>query len=221
MTDSAKLFATQGEDLVEKHPSLALQWKEEHPYILGKSLLVDVQGLLLYSYSIELHHTENFPYLFPVLFETGGELPRNMEWHVYPHTGNCCLKTLPEELISCCKGINLNTFYEQEVIPYFFNQLYRKKWGYYYSERSHGVLGDIEFYAELLKEQDIPKITQHLRFIAGSKTEPNRTNLCYCGSGKKYRYCHREAYRTLRSLNPGLLALLLTNLENGLKQAPS
>jgi hypothetical protein len=92
-------------------------------------------------------------------------------------------------------------FIAEEVLPYLFNQTHRKVEGYYVNgEYSHGLFGTYEFYAHLLGTGNNVELTMWLmRFIAGSD-RPGRTSGCFCGSGRKFRSCHREAYDKLRIL---------------------
>jgi hypothetical protein len=49
---------------------------------------------------------------------------------------------------------------------------------------------------EELNTNNYPKLLQLLLFIK-RRQEPNRVQNCFCGSGKKYRHCHRNAFREI------------------------
>jgi len=114
---------------------------------------------------------------------------------VYPD-GHCCINSIPEEILICRKGINLQCFIEDQIKPYLFNQKYREENGFFLKERPHGNKGNIQFFIDVFKTNDMVPIIQGLNFMRQRK-EPNRVSHCFCGSGQKYRKCHREAYRTL------------------------
>ncbi|MDR6940846.1 hypothetical protein J2W55_000674 [Mucilaginibacter pocheonensis] len=116
----------------------------------------DINGEILDTYQLEIHSTDQYPSVFPWVFETGGKLPVNIDWHVYDDTGRCCIKVPPEEEVICKKGITLHAFIKDELTPYLFNQTFRRENGYYINERSHGVKGLIEYYCEKLKCNDLP-----------------------------------------------------------------
>lgn len=102
-------------------------------------------------------------------------------------------------------------FIEKEVTPYFFNQLYREKHGYFLQERSHGMLGHLEFFFDAFRTTDIPKLYQLMSFV-NKRIEPGRTEKCFCGSGEKYRRCHREAYRKVAQLSEPELSFFIQQL---------
>lgn len=131
-----------------------------------------------------------------MVYEIGGRLPINIDWHVYESDGHCCIKAFPEEVLICKSGITLESFIEEQLRPYFYNQKHREVNGFFLNERSHGVKGNVEFFEEVFKTKNIQIIISGLEFIQLRK-EPNRVQTCFCGSGKKYRKCHQKTYRTL------------------------
>jgi len=180
---------------------------EGDSYISGELKLHDDQGSCIDSYFIRIVPSEKYPFQFPHVFETGGRLPYNIDWHVFPD-GHCCLKSIPEEALLCKQGITLPWFIEHQVKPYFFNQKYRELNGYYLKERSHKMEGNIEFFEDVFRTNDLIKIAQGLLFIKGRK-KPNRVSKCFCGSGMKYRKCCREAYRSLSKFTDEELELYI------------
>jgi hypothetical protein len=191
-------FTISAEEAIIDYPKLKLVEKADHIIIKGEiELYQDAE--LLDTYQIEIHPSLKFPFRFPIVFETGGMIPINVDWHIYPTSENCCIKVLPEELLICKDGISISCFIKNELIPYFFNQTYRRENGFFINERSHGIKGLVEFYAEKFKTNDIKKIILILGHIA-FKGEPDRVALCFCGSKEKYRRCHREAYKLLSQL---------------------
>lgn len=80
---------------------------------------------------------------------------------------------------------------------------------FFLKERPHGIKGNIQFFAEVFKTEDLTRIAKNLNFIKLRK-EPNRVNKCFCGSGKKYRKCHRETFRILSSFTNDELDYFIT-----------
>jgi len=93
----------------------------------------------------------------PQVYETDYRLLRVAEsrgiqkedLHINPTSGSACLCIKPEENIKLPNGFNLQVFFNELVIPFFYAQSYFEKnnswpWGQY----SHGVLGFIEWYLE-------------------------------------------------------------------------
>lgn len=185
--------------IVERHfPDLKLfQPENEIPYIEGTLLLNDESGITIDRYIIKITPSDNYPTRFPIVYEIENRIPKNIHWHIYPSSGNCCIASLPDEILFCRQGLDLFAFIKDYVTPYFFNQKFREVHGYFLNERSHGALGNLEFFIDILKTADLRAIYLYLSFIKRRK-EPDRRNLCFCGNGKKYRKCHREIYRKLK-----------------------
>src|SRR6202008_2239035 len=77
------------------------------------------------SFLIEIHFVKCFPYCFPVLYEIGGRIPDEADWHKF-QDGSCCITVAPDEKLKCKNGINVSQFIRQHAIPYFANYLYKK-----------------------------------------------------------------------------------------------
>lgn len=170
------------------------------PYVFGAIDLIDVQGALLDSYQIKIISSPDYPNRFPYVYETGGRIPINIDWHVFPDDGHCCIKAIPEEKLICKRGLTLPSFIDGEVIPYLYNQKFREENGYFLRERSHGQQGTIEFFQDVFNTTDLVSLAKNLLFVARGE-EPNRVSKCFCGSSHKYRKCHRDTYRLLSQLS--------------------
>ena len=189
-------FKNEAKNITEYFSELNYQ-EDIHgsPAIVGELLLKDVTGDLIDSYSIKIVATNNYPYRFPWVYETGKRIPISIDWHVFPD-GHCCVKAIPEELLICKKGITLPGFIKEQVIPNFFNQKYREQHGFFLHERAHGEFGNIEFFKELFNTSDLNVIQKFLS-IAKSRKELKGEDKCICGSSKKYKKCHRREFRKI------------------------
>lgn len=175
------------------------EFNNGNPCISGELILRDEQGFYVDSYFIRIEPSGSYPLRFPFVFETEGRIPCNIDWHVFPD-GHCCIKSIPDEALLCKQGITLLGFIEQQVKPYFFNQKFREIHGYLLHERPHGLDGNIEFFEDIFKTKDLKLIAKGLFFIQERK-EPDRVSKCFCGSGLKYRKCHRNTYNILSVFN--------------------
>ena len=183
-------------------PSFPIIYSEgEHgvPEISGSLILTDDQGEQIDTYQIRVVCSHDYPMSFPLVYETGGRIPLNIDWHVYPD-GHACICTQPEEYIVCNSGITLPSFIDHQIKPYLFNQKYREMHGFFLQERSHGRQGNIQFLKEIFKTNNLRLITKWLFYIQSSP-EPNRVHDCFCGSRIKYRRCHRDVFRLLKPLS--------------------
>lgn len=203
VSNGFQIFKKEAEFIQDEYPGLMLgaEDKSGTPCISGMIHLEDDSGYLIDSYRIKIVATTEYPSRFPHLFESDGRIPINIDWHVYPNDGHFCISSIPEEILICKNGISLNSFIENQVKPYLFNQKYREVHGFFLKERPHGNKGNIQFFVEAFKTNDLSAIVKGLIFIKQRKELPNRVSQCFCGSGLKYRKCHRETYRALSAFN--------------------
>jgi hypothetical protein len=193
-----ELFLQQLDESIRQFPKLGRIERDGVVILKGELEVIDTFGKYWDSYTVEIHHSDTFPFRFPILYEVGGKIPQIGDWHINEDTKSCCIKVLPAELITCKNGITLTGFIQQEVLPYLFNQTHRRVEGYYVNgEYSHGIHGIYEFYSRLLNTGDSIKKTLTLMTYVASNPKPERTSLCFCGSGIKYRKCHRDAFEQL------------------------
>lgn len=215
MNNGFQIFKTEAESIQSEYPGLLLDEEEKDtaPSISGMIHLKDENGILIDRYKIKIVATIDYPNSFPYVFEIDGRIPRNNDWHIYTQDGHCCICTIPEEILICKNGISLQSFLENQVNPYFFNQKHREIYGYFLKERPHGIEGNVQFFIETFKIKDLTTIIKCLVFIKQRK-EPNRVNRCFCGSGLKYRKCHRETYKALNQLSNNELNYFIEMIEH-------
>lgn len=193
------LFESEIGTVLEKFPKLLSTVSSGIKILKGEVDLIDEFGNLRDTYEIEIHPVSKFPERFPYVFETGGRLPHNADWHVFESDGHCCIKVEPEEILICKRGITLLSFIEKQVLPYFFNQTFRRLNGYFITERSHGLIGIIEYYQEIFDQKNILKLIKLMEFVLNNE-EPNRVSMCFCGAKNKFRKCHRDTFRMLHEI---------------------
>ncbi len=208
-------FRVQAKNIHNTFPSLAyMEVEDGAPAVAGDLVLTDAAGSTIDVYKILIRETPLFPVRFPFVFEVGGRIPINIDWHVFPD-GHCCIKSIPEEIFICKGGLSLAKFIEQEVRPYFYNQKHREMHGYFLHERSHGPQGNIEFFQDFFGTKDLQAILEDLLLIK-NHAEPNRVDNCFCHSGKKYRKCHRDIYRKTRQYSDYELAQFINMLRKAI-----
>jgi hypothetical protein len=67
------------------------------------------------------------------------------------------------------------------------------EWG----ERSHGIKGILEYYAEFLNMSDHHAIINFMKLLS-RKNHPKGHEFCPCGSKRRIRHCHCELLQNLR-----------------------
>ncbi len=201
MSDGVEIFRAEAKVITSYFTDLIYTEDDNGmPQVRGMLKLNDELGNNIDAYDILIEYTLGYPFKFPLVFEFGGRIPKNIDWHVFP-MGHCCIKCPPEEILTCKKGITLKDFIESELRPYFFNQKHRELTGFFLHERSHGLKGKyIEFLKEVFKTDNLVEIADSLIFIR-KREEPNRVSKCFCGRNEKYRKCHRETFRLLSQFN--------------------
>lgn len=196
------LFSNQLVDVVQKYPNLKiLKDAEGISYIQG---ILDIPNDINETaghFLIEGHCSENFPNRFPILFETGGEIPNEADWHKYKD-GSCCITVWPDEVLKCKNGISVLFFIEKYAIPYFANQIHKKQTGEYKNgEYAHGIKGVSQFYEALLKTSNKELWIQYFKNVFRNLKVPiGRNDMCFCGSEEKYKNCHLDIFTTLRQI---------------------
>lgn len=175
---------------VKQFPGLSIKGTPGKLFLKGILDIQDSESNIAFSYSIEIHRSNGYPYSFPRVYEVGGDIPISSDWHKYDDN-SLCLDVETEETLKCRRGLPVCDFIRQELIPHLANQRYRAIEGHYVNEYKHGTLGFKEFYAEQMEttdEQMWLKIANHVFVMK----ETRRNELCYCGSGKKYKQCHER-----------------------------
>jgi len=212
MNGSWERFIVESQEVLIHFPGLKFYTLEnEPPRLAGFLELKDDSGGVYDQYQVKIVASDDSTIQFPGVYEIGGRLPHNIDWHVF-EDGHCCIKSVPEQIILSKKGLPLLQFVKEQVLPYFHAQKFREQHGYYLHERSHGEHGNLEYVASVLKTKNQVLMHKYLRFILQGN-EPNRSNRCFCGNRKLYRHCHRDAYRDLSLLPKGLLKKYLLLLE--------
>lgn len=193
-----RTFQNELPSTLEKYPDFATKSKDGMLYLKGILDIPDTSGSISGSFSVEIHPTEKFPYRFPKMYEVGGAIPVNANWHKYSDN-SCCFTVEPDEILICKNGITLLYFVEQIAIPYLAHQLYRRCTGHYLKEYPHGKEGVRLFYTELFKTSNF-NIWQTCYEHAFIEARTGRNEKCYCNSNAKHKKCHRLVEEKLKVL---------------------
>ena len=157
------------------------------------------------SYRIRAGVTSDFPAEEPVVFEEGGRIPRIADRHIFPKDGNCCLGVWEEWLLTA-QDHRFESFLTGPMHDYFVSQTYYEVHGEWpFGERSHGRLGVLEAYADLLEiVRDEETITAYLHLLSRQTIKGH--TLCPCGSGRRLRQCHSTDLQRLSRKIPAQMA---------------
>lgn len=157
------------------------------------------------SYQIKAGISGGFPADEPVVFEEGGRIPRIADRHVFPDQGNCCLGVWEEWLLTA-PDHRFESFLTGPMHDYFVSQTYYEVHGEWpFGERSHGRLGILEAYSDLLGIALNEKtIADYLQLLSRQTIKGHA--LCPCGSGRRLRKCHADDLEYLCRKIPPVMA---------------
>ena len=166
--------------------------------IQGHVDLKSQEGEFLHRFHLLIQVPVEFPFCFPRVWETGGDIPRIDDRHVFPNTENLCLGIKAEERILWSGGITFEWFFNRVLIPRLADEYCVMCGGDYYQEYSHGTKGDWEFYFKELRSTDKDFIIYMLLLLKYSSL-PKEVDNCPCNSGLDYGHCHAEAMQRVTS----------------------
>lgn len=214
---SYEQFKQDIREAVKLFPDLKITSSDGKEMLKGIYKIVDDEGHEWNAFSIEIHHSEGYPYRFPLLYEIGGKIPKIADWHVN-EVGSCCITVPLIEITACKNGLPVSKFIEKHAKPYLFNQAHRIEKGVYAKgEFSHGVYGIWEHYEDLFNEKDKNKILEHLNKI--SKIDFGKSTPCFCARKAKFRKCHQQVFKVFKPLSKSFINDQIKILSNSLKIA--
>jgi hypothetical protein len=191
----AKRMGVDLEKLDRAYPTL-------HPIVSSGKLTikgtfaVTFEGKTLDRFSIEIDLSSMVPGCLPIVREVGGRIPWKIERHVN-HDGTACV-CLPEDYYLKHPGdFSLLEFLGDPVWQYFLGQsLVEKGEPWPHGEWGHGHEGREEFYEDLLGTSDPNLISACLELLARPVVKGHW--VCFCGSNKRIRDCHRSELNALQ-----------------------
>ncbi len=90
-------------------------------------------------------------------------------------------------------------YFENEIIPFFYNQIYYDYYGEWVNgDYAHYNLGILEAYYDLLKTKETKIVIDCLEKLSAERNKINRNEICFCGSNLKIKKCHLKEYEELR-----------------------
>lgn len=177
------------EEVLSTFPKLNYNGKE----LIGEIDIFDKEDNYCSSFNIKVLLANNYPYEFPILYESGNDIPHIIDRHI-GHDGSCCVCVTQEEDIRKSRGITIKEFMSEYVVPFFANQTYfdlnNGTWAN--GEYQHGYNGFAQYYQELFHTQDINIILNGFKYFFSKSLKSYEK--CFCGSGLKYKKCHLKTH---------------------------
>ena len=161
---------------------------EVNAQVPGKAAIRDM-------YEIQLRIPLNFPQKVPVVFETGGRIPRS--YHRL-QDGSLCLASETRLRLLLAEGLSLVAFVERCVVPYLYRYSYLKTYGEApFGDLAHGAEGIREDLRLLFGVDQGWAVLPFVRLVAMKKKHANKRS-CPCGSGRRLGRCHNRLVNRLR-----------------------
>lgn len=193
------LIRLQFDELVKTHSRLVLSEDLPGRWVVRGDLSFNVtyENITIEdAFSLLISLPRDYPQSPPTVQETGGRIPRDINHHVLPRTGNLCLGAPLGVRLEFRENPTLLHFVNELVVPFLFSFSYKERYGEMpYGELSHGYRGIFEYYQDLFGIKSQQAVLGLLKMLA---EECYRGHLpCPCGSGKRFRHCHRELLRKI------------------------
>lgn len=155
----------------------------------GKIEIIDSSGILWKTFSVRILIPSKYPNILPSIYETGGEIPIEPDWHIN-FDGSCCVGPNTKIYRKLDFKITLKRWLDIVVLPFLFDQVYKLEKGEYIGkEHAHGNKGLIEDYKEWWRLESQEDVVNKLKLITKKNKYP-RNEPCFCGSKLKYKKCH-------------------------------
>lgn len=152
------------------------------------------------AYRLRIDVPLSFPGDVPLVQELDGRIPRDIDHHVFPTSGDLCLGS-PLRLQLVARAANdLVDFIWRGVVPYLYAASYREQTGgsYPFGELAHGRDGLLDDYAQIFGLATPEQAERALRLLAMKRRLANKQP-CPCGCGKRLGVCQfNETIRALR-----------------------
>ncbi|MDD9921474.1 MAG: hypothetical protein OXQ92_04205 [Boseongicola sp.] len=156
-----------------------------------------------------------FPAIEPLVFETGGRIERELDYHVKPN-GSCCYSVWPAWLADA-KDQSISEVVSGPIMDFF-------RWQYVrlngidaataIGERQHYISGLLDAYAEVLDCSPTQKsVSSHLKVLR-RKWLRSRWR-CPCGSRKKIGVCCETNLRKIKGrVSPEIAEIMQEKLNS-------
>lgn len=187
-----KYFEKIIEDVICKYPSLSATKTERGATLKGILVLnAEYNEIPLYDeYEVEIDVPKEFPKLLPSVREKSNLVPA--ELNHFLTDGSFCLAAQCELIDFANKDQTLTGYIDKYVMNYLYTASYYSRYGEFpFGERSHGVDGIKEAYAERYNCTQEEVLIAMLCLLSGIIRYRGH-DICTCGSGKRLRDCHGQ-----------------------------
>ena len=196
-----------------KYPKLKLSWDDETFLCTGEVDVFDQDNVYWDFFLIKISISiKSYPYFFPNLFSTDERIPKEDERHINADL-SFCVEVEQKQILRAKKGITILQFLDEYVIPHFADQLYyEKEQDWASGDYRHGFDGKIQYYSELTGVDNLKDVLYILKNLERIM-HIGMYELCFCNSGKKLKFCHKNAVKQLLQLPPKQINIDIKKIE--------
>ena len=178
------------EQFIQLYPIFSLlKSSDEKIELKGSIDIIDTYGNYWDSYDIRIVvPIHKYPNVIPQVYECSNKITREDDWHI-SKDGECCLDITHNLILIQNKGVDLISFYQNKIYPFFANHQYKLKTGSYANgDYPHQFDGIKYFYHNDIGLFDNQLIIKILSLILKNRL-PEKLATCVCGQNK-YKHCH-------------------------------
>lgn len=184
-------------ELRARYPNLHLHVVGDRAVISGTFPVRGPDDVEIDSYQVSIELPDDYPESLPIVRETGGRIPWQVDFHVEPN-GRACVILPDDRWRSFPVGARFSAYLAGPLHNFFLSQTAHAETGQWpFGEWGHGKEGIFQHYRDLLGTRDDATVRRFLLVLA--KLDLNRGQDCPCGSGKKVKRCCAIRIADLRS----------------------
>jgi len=151
------------------------------------------------TYSVQLSLPSDYPQSPPKALEIGERIPRDIDHHIFPATGELCLGAPLEVRRRFLNLPSLLHFVNDLLVPFLYAFSYQERFGERpWGELSHGGRGVLEYYQEAFHTDNLKVVLRLLKTLADDSYRGHHP--CPCASGDILRRCHGKQLRDFMQL---------------------
>lgn len=206
MTDAiAKQLKKDLLTTLDLYPGLSVIYSGKDPKKLkGKIEVKDNEDVTQGIFDVEIIVPKEYPKTIPVLKVLNGISKNDVEHHINDD-GSACLGVPASLIIENPRGISIFIFIQKYVYGFLCAQLYYEgKHEWPGGDWPHGNDGIRSFYFSKLMTNNPEFVVECLDKVIRHKL-PDRNDTCFCGSGKKAKYCHLPSLEEISILSASIL----------------
>lgn len=184
------------ENMKRKYPALRHIKQDDTDVFTGEVVLNHIFNdvRMTGKFNVDITVSRDFSLALPAVKEISNRIDKT-----YPHKyeeGYLCLASNLDLKMHFRQDKDISSFVDKYITPYFYTYRYFEEYGIYpYGERSHGVMGDLEYLKDLLNVMSWDQVFDFMEFVIQSSYRGHVT--CPCGSEKRLRDCHGTTLRKM------------------------